>query len=307
MLNDLNGISVFVTVVECGNFAKAAQKLHVTRSAVGKTISRLEEQLGTALFKRTTRSQILTEEGEILYQQSRLALDRIREAEEEIQRGKKEVKGRLRLSLPVLFGHRCVTPLLFNLTRRYPQLKLEVSYNDRQVNLSEEGFDLAVRIGALTDSSFIKARQLSQHGMMICASSEYLKKRPIPLTLAELSDHPAIGYTRGGILQSWKVQNEQGRSVDFHPVPFFSTDDFEAIAAAVINGLGVAWLPDWLVSREIERGEIQEILPGSANTTFQISAVWPAVAWMPQKTRVVVDELRSQLPGLISSSIRHYS
>ncbi|KMV67046.1 LysR family transcriptional regulator [bacteria symbiont BFo1 of Frankliniella occidentalis] len=303
MITDLNSIPVFVAVVESGNFAKAAQKLYVTRSAVGKTISRLEEQLGTTLFKRTTRSQILTEEGETLYQQSRLALDRLREAEEEIHRGKKAIKGRLRLSLPVLFGHRCVTPLLFNLTRRYPQLQLEVSYNDRQVNLSEEGFDLAVRIGDLTDSSFIKARQLSQHGMMICASSVYLKNRPMPLTVAELSDHPAIGYARGGILQSWKLQDEKGRSVDFNPTPVFSTDDFAAIAAAVSNGLGVAWLPDWLVSREIKRGEMLEILPGSANTTFQISAVWPAVTWMPQKTRVVIDELRSELPGLISSSI----
>lgn len=160
-----------------------------------------------------------------------------------------------------------------------------------------------MRIGALADSSFIKARHLSQHGMMICASCVYLKNRQMPLTVAELSDHPAIGDARGGILQSWKLQDEKGRSVDFNPTPVFSTDDFLAIAAAVNNGLGVAWLPDWLVSREIKRGEMLEILPGSANTTFQINAVWPAVTWMPQKTRVVIDELHSELPGLISCSI----
>lgn len=146
MRDDLNAIPVFVTVVESGNFASAAAILHVTRSAVGKTIARLEARLGVALFQRTTRRQLLTEEGEQFYLQCREALERIREAEETLQRGKDEVQGRLRVSLPVLFGQRCVAPLLFRLSQRYPLLKLELHYSDRQVNLLEEGFDLAVRI-----------------------------------------------------------------------------------------------------------------------------------------------------------------
>ncbi len=149
MRDDLNAIPVFVTVVESGNFASAAAILHVTRSAVGKTIARLEARLGVALFQRTTRRQLLTEEGEQFYLQCREALERIREAEETLQRGKDEVQGRLRVSLPVLFGQRCVAPLLFRLSQRYPLLKLELHYSDRQVNLLEEGFDLAVRIGSL--------------------------------------------------------------------------------------------------------------------------------------------------------------
>lgn len=113
MNTDLSGIPVFVAVVECGNFAKAAERLHVTRSAVGKTVARLEARLGAALFQRTTRSQTLTEEGELFYLQCRQALDSIREAEDEIHRGKMRVQGRLRISLPVLFGQRCVSPILF--------------------------------------------------------------------------------------------------------------------------------------------------------------------------------------------------
>ena len=154
MRSDLNAIPVFVAVVECGNFAQAAEKLNVTRSAVGKTISRLEQRLGVALFQRTTRRQALTEEGEVFYLQSRRALDNLRDAENEIQRGKTQVQGRLRISLPVLFGQRCVAPILFPLSQRYPELKLELSFSDRQVNLFEEGFDMAIRIGALSDSSF---------------------------------------------------------------------------------------------------------------------------------------------------------
>lgn len=148
MRDDLNAIPVFVTVVESGNFASAAAILHVTRSAVGKTIARLEARLGVALFQRTTRRQLLTEEGEQFYLQCREALERIREAEETLQRGKDEVQGRLRVSLPVLFGQRCVAPLLFRLSQRYPLLKLELHYSDRQVNLLEEGLILRCVSGA---------------------------------------------------------------------------------------------------------------------------------------------------------------
>lgn len=188
MRDDLNAIPVFVTVVESGNFASAAAILHVTRSAVGKTIARLEARLGVALFQRTTRRQLLTEEGEQFYLQCREALERIREAEETLQRGKDEVQGRLRVSLPVLFGQRCVAPLLFRLSQRYPLLKLELHYSDRQVNLLEEGFDLAVRIGSLADTGSLRARALGEHGMVLCAAAEYLRQQPAPQTIAGLND-----------------------------------------------------------------------------------------------------------------------
>ena len=259
MRSDLNAIPVFVAVVECGNFAQAAEKLNVTRSAVGKSISRLEQRLGVALFQRTTRRQALTEEGEVFYLQSRRALDNLRDAENEIQRGKTLVQGRLRISLPVLFGQRCVAPILFPLSQRYPELKLELSFSDRQVNLFEEGFDMAIRIGALNDSSFLKARRLGQHGMILCASPLYLHNQPAPQTAEELHEHLTIG-------------------------------------AAAKSGLGIAWLPDWLVADEIARGELQQILPSSVSGSFAISAVWPEAVWVPQKIRVVVDELLARLP-----------
>ncbi|WP_045855178.1 LysR substrate-binding domain-containing protein [Raoultella terrigena] len=305
MRSDLNAIPVFVAVVESGNFAQAAGKLHLTRSAVGKTISRLEERLGVALFQRTTRRQTLTEEGERFYQQSRQALDNLRDAEDEIQRGKTQVQGRLRVSLPVLFGQRCVAPILFSLSQRYPQLKLELSFNDRQVNLFEEGFDLAIRIGTLTDSSFLKARRLGQHGMTLCASPSYLQNRSAPQSLAELHEHVAVGYLYGGQMQKWRLRDAQGTTVDFRPSVSTAMDDFAAIAAAAKSGLGIAWLPDWLVGEEIARGALRRILPDSVSVRFAISAVWPEAAWVPQKIRVVVDELLAGLPQQIAGDDKH--
>lgn len=295
MRSDLNAIPVFVAVVECGNFAQAAEKLNVTRSAVGKTISRLEQRLGVALFQRTTRRQALTEEGEVFYLQSRRALDNLRDAENEIQRGKTRVQGRLRISLPVLFGQRCVAPILFPLSQRYPELKLELSFSDRQVNLFEEGFDMAIRIGALSDSSFLKARRLGQHGMILCASPLYLHNQPAPQTAEELHEHLTIGYLYAGQMQKWHLRDTQGAALAFRPQPGLAMDDFAAIAAAAKAGW-VSRLPDWLVADEIARGELQQILPSSVSGSFAISAVWPEAVWVPQKIRVVVDELLARLP-----------
>lgn len=283
MRDDLNAIPVFVTVVESGNFASAAAILHVTRSAVGKTIARLEARLGVALFQRTTRRQLLTEEGEQFYLQCREALERIREAEETLQRGKDEVQGRLRVSLPVLFGQRCVAPLLFRLSQRYPLLKLELHYSDRQVNLLEEGFDLAVRIGSLADTGSLRARALGEHGMVLCAAAEYLRQQPAPQTIAGLNEHRTLGYLHNGQLQKWQLYDPQQGEVRFSPQTWLIQDDFAAIAAAVQQGIGIAWLPDWLVAQALADGTLQQVLAPSAQVRFAIHAVWPEGPWLPQK------------------------
>lgn len=283
MRDDLNAIPVFVTVVESGNFASAAAILHVTRSAVGKTIARLEARLGVALFQRTTRRQLLTEEGEQFYLQCREALERIREAEETLQRGKDEVQGRLRVSLPVLFGQRCVAPLLFRLSQRYPLLKLELHYSDRQVNLLEEGFDLAVRIGSLADTGSLRARALGEHGMVLCAAAEYLRQQPAPQTIAGLNEHRTLGYLHNGQLQKWQLYDPQQGDVRFSPQTWLIQDDFAAIAAAVQQGMGIAWLPDWLVAQALADGTLQQVLAPSAQVRFAIHAVWPEGPWLPQK------------------------
>nr|WP_205844585.1 LysR family transcriptional regulator [Klebsiella quasipneumoniae] len=293
--DDLNAIPVFVTVVESGNFASAATILHVTRSAVGKTIARLEARLGVALFQRTTRRQLLTEEGEQFYHQCREALGRIREAEEALQRGKGEVQGRLRISLPVLFGQRCVAPLLFRLSQRYPLLKLELHYSDRQVNLLEEGFDLAVRIGSLADTGSLRARALGEHGMVLCAAAEYLRRQPAPQTIAGLSEHRTLGYLHNGQLQKWQLYDPQQGEVRFTPEAWLVQDDFAAIAAAAQQGMGIAWLPDWLVAQALADGTLQQVLAPSGRVRFAIHAVWPEGPWLPQKTRVAIDALREGL------------
>lgn len=127
------------------------------------------------------------------------------------------MQGRLRVSLPVLFGQRCVAPLLFRLSQRYPLLKLELHYSDRQVNLLEEGFDLAVRIGSLADTGSLRARALGEHGMVLCAAAEYLRQQPAPQTIAGLNEHRTLGYLHNGQLQKWQLYDPQQGEVRFSP------------------------------------------------------------------------------------------
>src|SRR5882724_11319726 len=151
MRERLSGIAAFVQAVEAGSFAQAAERMQMTRSAVGKSIARLEERLGVRLFHRTTRRQSLTHDGQAYYERCVRVLA-------ELEAGRREPSGRLRVSAPVIFGRRCVSPVLLSLARKYPGLAVDVSFSDRVVDLIEEGFDLAVRIGTLPDSGSLAAR-----------------------------------------------------------------------------------------------------------------------------------------------------
>jgi DNA-binding transcriptional LysR family regulator len=191
-----NGISVFVEVADAGGFSAAAARLNLSRSAVGKTVSRLERRLGVRLFHRTTRTQSLTEEGQLFYESCQKALGEIRTAEDLLESGKREIRGRLRISMPVLFGRQCVAPLLRDLLRAHPRLELDLSFNDRVVDLLDEGFDLAIRNSPLGNGSGLMMRTVAEQRMTVCASPAYLETHGTPRTVAELAAHECIVYAR---------------------------------------------------------------------------------------------------------------
>jgi DNA-binding transcriptional LysR family regulator len=159
----LNGVSVFVEAVEAGGFSAAALRLNLSRSAVGKTIARLEGRLGVRLFHRTTRSQSLTDDGQAFYERCLRALEEIRAGEAMLESGQQEATGRLRVSMPVQFGRRCVAPILSHLAEKHPRLELDLNFSDRLVDLLEDGFDLAIRTGPLDQSAGLMTRRIAYH------------------------------------------------------------------------------------------------------------------------------------------------
>ena len=292
----LNGVAVFVEAAEAGSFASAAQRLAVTRSAVAKTIARLEQRLKVRLFNRTTRKQSLTDDGHAYYERCVRALAELAAAEESFESGRRQPRGSLRMTAPVLFGRRCVAPVVLNLSRRYPDLKLEVCFNDRVIDLVEEGYDLAVRIGPLPDSSRLAARNLGMQRMSICAAPEYLARSGRPSSVRELEAHDGIAYVNRGRSIPWRLYGDDGRIVEWQVGSRLGFDDLQAIADAAIAGAGLAWLPCWMIAPELDAGRLELIMNSDQVAASEIHAVWPRMTHMPLKVRVMVDALVGEIP-----------
>ena len=300
MSDRLSGISVFATAVEAGSFALAASRLHLSRSAVGKTIARLEQRLGVRLFHRTTRSQSLTDDGALFYERCLRALEEIRGAETLLESGKRQVSGRLRVSMPVLFGRMCIAPLLTELTREHPGLELELSFSDRVVDLIEDGFDMAIRNGTLANSGGLVARRIGDHRMTLCASPAYLQRCGEPRSIEQLAQHEAVTYMRAGARRSWLVLDSDGKPQDVMPNNRLQMDDLQAIADAATAGFGIAWLPCWLVREQLLSGALVRLLRDRPGAAFDAHAVWPHTPHLPLKVRLAVDTLVSKLPASLA-------
>ncbi|MFM0602986.1 LysR family transcriptional regulator [Paraburkholderia sediminicola] len=301
MSDILDGVTTFVRVVEAGSFALAAERLNLTRSAVGKVIVRLEKRLGVRLLTRTTRSQSLTEDGQAYYDRCVRALAELEAAEADLDSGRREPKGRLRVSVPQAFGHHCVAPVLLRLARRHPQLRIDISISDRFVDMVEEGFDLVVRIGPLVDSVSLAARKLGMQYASIGAAPSYLARHGTPGNVDELRGHVVIAYLRAGAADPWDVLDVNGqiRRADVRPQLAF--DDMQGIVDAAIAGFGLSWLPSWLLARYAETGELVTVMENCFRPSQEIHVVWPKSRYLPLKTRCAIDALVAEIPAMLGA------
>lgn len=300
MTDTLKDIPVFVAAVEAGSFAQAAVRLHLSRSAVGKSIARLEERLEVRLFQRTTRSQSLTDSGALFYEHCLRALEEIRGAESLLETGKQQVRGRLRVAMPMLFGRQCIAPLLIELAQEHPGLELEMSFSDRVVDLVEEGFDMAVRNGALADSTVLAARKLGEHRMVLCAAPDYLMNHGQPQTITDLHQHSAINYLRAGRVLPWQLADNEGTPYTIVPRSSLNMDDLQAICDAALAGHGIAWLPCWMVRQDLQNRKLVPLFKQAADVRFPVHAVWQQTVHLPLRVRMAIDRLVSRLPAVMS-------
>jgi DNA-binding transcriptional LysR family regulator len=299
VVDRLSGVLAFVTAVDAGGFAAAGERLNLTRSAVGKSIARLEARLNVRLCHRTTRSLSLTDDGQAFYERCVRALAELEAAHDAFDAGRTEPAGKLRISLPVLFGRRCVAPILMDLARAHPKLELALNFSDRPVDLVGEGYDLSVRNDTLPDSTELVARRLGGQRMTVCAAPGYLAQQAPPQALAELERHEAVVYATNGRLRSWLFPDGSGAMRELRPRSRVQLDDLEAIADAATAGMGLAWLPCWLVAERVKRGELQHVLAHVPAMTFDTHALWPKAPQVPLRVRVVIDALAARLPALM--------
>jgi DNA-binding transcriptional LysR family regulator len=296
----LKGISTFVHAVEAGSFVLAAERLRQTRSAVGKSIARLEQRLGTRLFNRSTRRQSLTENGQAFFERCKRALAEIEAAEAALDASGRDLIGRLRVSAPLLIGRHMVAPVLARLVQRHPRLELEVSFSDRVVDLLDERFDLGVRLGKLRDSSTLAARSLGSFDFVIVAAPAYLARHGVPVVAEDFSHHTAIVYASGGPEAPWLAADADGHEHELPVQRRLRFDDVHAIADAALAGAGLARLPRWLAAPHVRAGALQFIGDQRHAHAVAAHAVWPQSRHLPTKIRAAIDVLAAEMPALLA-------
>ncbi|MDB5476778.1 MAG: transcriptional regulator,LysR family [Phenylobacterium sp.] len=293
-MDRLDEIAAFAAVADGRSFTQAAKRLGVSGAQVSKLVARLEDRLGARLLNRTTRDVSLTDTGRAYLERARAVLEDF-EALEGSVRDETGPSGLLRISAPVAFGAKQLGPALLDFAEAYPEVSLEVSYADRTVNLVDEGFDVAVRIGHLTDSSLI-ARKLAPVRMVTCASPDYLQAHGVPLTPADLQSHEAIIDLNMREPLVWSFAQD-GESMDTRVHGRLRFASAEACLEAAERGLGVARSPDFVAADRLRDGRLSTLLCNYEAETVHVHAVYPHARHLAAKVRVFVDFLAKRFAG----------
>jgi DNA-binding transcriptional LysR family regulator len=292
-MDTLTGMRLFNKVAETGSFSAAGRAIGLAPSSVSRQISGLEDQLGTRLFNRTTRKLHLTEAGEIYHGHTESILSDIEEANAAVTELQDEPRGTLRINIPVVFGRRYIATTLPEFLDRYPELSVELQVTDHFVDLIEEGADLAIRVGGLTNTSFI-ARKLIGIQRLLVASPAYIEKNGMPKTPEDLLDHNCLRFRVNPGESHWELANiKSGKVTDISVQGNLRSNNVEAINAAMLNGGGIALLPSWVVGKDIQRGDAMVILPEYnaevRHVESAVYAVYPYTRNVSAKLRAYID------------------
>jgi len=250
-------LQIFVSVIECGSISAAAEQVGQTPSAVSRTLSRLEAKLETTLINRTTRRMDLTEEGKYFFEQAKLILAQMDELEERLSSRQKNPAGRLRINAAVPFMLHGIVPYIAEFRRLYPQIQLELNSDDLIIDLLEQSTDIAIRIGALADST-LHARSLGCTPLHILASPDYLKEYGTPTTVAELADHTLLGFTQTETLNHWPLRHVEGDRWLIEPSVAASSG--ETLRQLALEGQGICCLSNFMTVEDINAGRLVPVL-----------------------------------------------
>ncbi len=285
-MDRLDIMQLFVRIAETGSFSKAARAAGVGQPTASKQIAALEERLGARLLQRTSRGLSLTDAGQTYYEAAVRLLGEIDTAESSVGRGQASPTGMVRVALSAGFGRMYVVPRLPGFFDRYPDLSIQLDVSERHVNLIEDGIDVAIRIGFLSDSSLV-ARRIGSMDVATVASPAYLEAFGEPKTPADLEHHQAVTFVFQGAPRPWDFKGPSG-GITIHPKGRVRTNDAEHIRAAVRAGLGIAHVAGWLFAPDIASGAVRAVLSGYAPNPYPIHAVYPSGRIIPAKVKVFV-------------------
>lgn len=297
-LDRITDIVAFVRVADARSFTIAAEQLGLSRSAVGKCVTRLEDQLGVRLLHRTTRRVTPTDEGEAFYERCVRILADLEDAELAMVSRSERPRGRLRLDLPVSFGRLHVLPLLHRFMETWPEVVVNVTFTDRYVDLIDEGVDLAIRIGGEDDNRLV-ARTLAPHRLTTCATPDYLAAHGTPRTPADLANHSCLAFTHAGRPTDWRFKTRPNNGSDDplsnnRTLPVhgrFCASSAEALRDAALAGYGIGQLATFLIGDDLRAGRLVPVLESYMTLGPSIRAVYPTGRHLSPKVRRFIDLL----------------
>ena len=285
----LSGMVVFAKVGEKQSFTAAARDLKLSKSAVSKQIQRLEERLGVRLLNRTTRRLHLTESGQAFYERARRVVEEAEQAEQAVSMMHGQPRGTLRINAPMSFGLLHLAPCLPDFMRRYPDLDFDISYNDRQVDLIDDGFDIGIRIASLNDSSYI-ARRLSPARLAVVATPAYWDRHGRPQYPEDLAQHECLIYEKNRDTGFWPFQRN-GEDIRIPVSGRMRADNGEALLDLALAGLGAYMCPTFISGQHIISGKLEQVLAEFEPNDISIYAIWPHNRHLSAKVRAFVDFL----------------
>ncbi len=304
-MDRLRAMQVFMEVVDRGSFAAAADAIGISRNMASRHVSDLERHLGARLLNRTTRSLSLTSTGAAYLESAREILTALEDADRDAGLQTQTASGRLSLSAPMSFGTRHIAPYLPQFTAANPDVKVDMHLNDRQVDLVEEGFDVAIRITRQMADSTLVARRIASTSLILCASPDYLWRYPPPPGPAGLAHHRCVGYSLGNEGNVWPLIAADGQRETVRVEPRVLANNGDAIQAMVLAGEGIAVQPGFIANPDIEAGRLVRVLPGWSGGEIGVYAISIDKRYEPLKVRSFVDWIanlyRPQPPWLESS------
>lgn len=289
-MDRLAALEAFVKVAETQSFSEAARRLRASKSVVSRQIAALEAELGARLFQRTTRSMTLTEAGRGYFERASRILADLEDANLSVTQLQATPRGQLRVNAPMSFGLLHLAPAMPDFLARYPEVDVALTMNDRFVDLIDEGFDLAVRVGKLEDSSLV-ARKLAPVRRTVCASPDYLKARGTPQTPDDLTHHDCLCYSNLSMAHEWRFVTEKGEPWPVEVKGRLNVNNGDALKIAALRGLGFVNLPSFIVGSELQAGTLVTVLDTYIPQDAILSAVYPHSRHLSPKVRAFVDFL----------------
>ena len=293
-MGQLEDMAMFVRVVDAGSITKAAEQLDVAKSAVSRRLKQLEARLNTQLISRTTRNSTVTEAGQKYYQQACSILSEVEVLNEKISGVTSQLEGTMRLTAPLSFGLMHLDQIIHNYALQHPQLNFELDFSDRQVDLVEEGYEMAIRIGKLQDSSH-QAKRLTVIRMVLCASPEYIERAGMPNSIEALKQHSFLQYGLQSKQGELLLIDPSGQRHKVEPSSRIKANNGNFLVDMAIKGHGIVCVPTFIADQSLAKGELIPVMEDYQFPTLNAYAVYPKNRFLSQRCRLLIDHIIEQI------------